>query len=91
MTAVGTLWRIPVNAHDQARSASLGVPATAGPTPIAGGILIGGMSGEVALVDAATDSIRWRMRLRGPIEEPPLVRNRQLIVVSGGGAVEVFQ
>lgn len=91
MSVAGSLWRVPVNAADQARSVPLGLPATAGPTPIAGGIVVGGMSGEVVLMDATTDSIRWRLHLRGPIEEPPLVRGRQLIVVSGGGAVEVFR
>ena len=91
MTIGGTLWRIPVAAPDQARSIALGVPAIAGPTLVSGGILIGGMSGEVVLLDAATDSVRWRMHVRGPIEEPPLVRARQLILVSGGGAVEAFQ
>jgi outer membrane protein assembly factor BamB len=91
LTANGTLWRIPVADPEQARSTAFRVPATAGPTPLAGGILIGGTSGEVILVDAATDSIRWRMHVRGPIEEPPVVRNRQLILVSGGGAVEAFQ
>ncbi len=91
MTISGTLWRTPVDAPDQARSVALGLPATAGPTPVAGSILIGGTSGEIVLVDAGTDSVRWRMHLRGPIQEPPLVRDRQLILVSGGGAVEVFQ
>ena len=91
LTANGTLWRIPVTAPEQARSTALRVPATAGPTPMAGGILIGGTSGEVILLDAATDSVRWRMHVRGPIEEPPVVRDRQLILVSGGGAVEAFQ
>lgn len=91
MTTGGTLWRVPVNAPDQARSIPLGLPSSAGPTPVAGGILIGGRSGDVVLVDAATDSVRWRMHVRGPIEEPPLVRARQLILVSGGGAVEAFQ
>ncbi len=91
MSAGGTLWQIPVGAPEQGRSVVLGLPATAGPTPVAGGILIGGNSGEVVLVDVATDSVRWRMQLRGPLEEPPLVRQRQLVLVSGGGTVEVFQ
>jgi len=91
VTANGTLWRIPVEAPELARATALRVPATAGPTLVAGGILIGATSGEVLLLDAATDSIRWRMHVRGPIQEPPIVRDRQLILVSGGGAVEAFQ
>ena len=91
VTGGGTLWQVPVDAPDQARSIDLKLPATAGPTPVAGGILIGGTSGEVLFVEAATDSVGWRMRVRGPIEEPPLVRDRELILVSGGGAVEVYR
>lgn len=91
MTINGTLWRAPVDAPDQARSVALGLSATAGPTPTASGILIGGTNGEVVLVDAVTDSVRWRMHLRAPIQEPPLVRDRQLILVSGDGAVEAYR
>jgi outer membrane protein assembly factor BamB len=91
LTTRGTLWRVPVDAPDAARSVALGVPATAGPTPIAGGVLVAGVAGDVLLVDAASDSIRWRTRRRGPIEEPPLVRDRQLIIVSGDGTVEAFR
>jgi len=91
LTARGTLWRVPVDAPDRARSVALGVTATAGPTPIAGGVLVAGVAGEVLLVDCASDSVRWRIRRRGPIEEPPLVRDRQLILVSGDGTVEAFR
>jgi len=91
LSARGTLWRVPVDAPDGARSVALGVSATAGPTPIAGGVLVAGVAGEVLLVDAASDSVRWRTQRRGPIEEPPLVRDRQLILVTGDGTVEAFR
>jgi outer membrane protein assembly factor BamB len=91
LTGDGTLWRLPVDSPAAARHVSLGIPATAGPTPIAGGVLVAGVTGEVVLVDAASDSVRWRMRRRAPIEEPPLVRNGQLYLVSGGGTVESLQ
>ena len=91
LSAQGTLWRVPVDAPDGARSIALGVPATAGPTPIVGGVLVAGVTGEVLLVDAASDTVRWRTQRRGPIEEPPLVRDGQLIIVTGDGAVEVFR
>lgn len=38
---------------------------------------------------SATESLTTSPR--GPLEEPPLVRQRQLVLVSGGGTVEVFQ
>ncbi len=91
LSARGTLWRVPVDAPDGARSVTLGVPATAGPTPIAGGVLVAGVAGEVLLVDAGSDSVRWRMQRRGPIEEPALVRDRLLILVAGDGTVEAFR
>ena len=91
LTGGGTLWRVPVDAPATARQVVLGVPADAGPTPIAGGVLVGGITGEVLLVDAVSDSVRWRTQRRAPIEEPPLVRDRQLFLVSGGGTVEVLQ
>jgi outer membrane protein assembly factor BamB len=91
LSARGTLWRVPVDAPDGARSVALGVSATAGPTPIAGGVLVAGVAGEVLFVDAASDSVRWRTQRRGPIEEPPLLRDRQLILVTGDGTVEAFR
>lgn len=91
LSARGTLWRVPVDAPDRARTVALGVPTTAGPTPIAGGVLVASVAGEVMVVDAASDSVRWRTKRRGPIEGPPLVRDRQLILITGDGTVEAFQ
>jgi outer membrane protein assembly factor BamB len=91
LTDDGTLWQVPVETPANARHVALGIPATAGPTPVAGGVLVGGVTGEVVLVDAASNAVRWRLQRRAPIEEPPLVRDRQLFLVSGGGSVEVLQ
>jgi outer membrane protein assembly factor BamB len=91
LSARGTLWRVPVDAPDRARSVALGVPATAGPTPVAGGVLVASVTGDVLFVDAASDLVRWRTKRRGPIAEPPLVRDRQLILITGDGTVEAFQ
>jgi outer membrane protein assembly factor BamB len=91
LSARGTLWRVPIDAPDGARSIALGVPATAGPTPIAGGVLVAGVTGEVLLVDTASETVRWRTQRRGPIEEPPLVRNGLLIIVTGDGTVEALR
>jgi outer membrane protein assembly factor BamB len=91
LTANGTLWRVPLAAPETAHSVALGVPATAGPTPVAGGVLVGGLAGTLLFVDAVSDSVRWRLQRRAPIEEPPLVRDRRLYVVSGGGIVEELQ
>jgi outer membrane protein assembly factor BamB len=87
----GTLWRVPLAAPERARSVALGVPFTAGPTPLANGVLVAGVTGDVMLIDATTDSIRWRTRRRAPIEVPPIVKDRQLFIVTGNGIVEAYR
>jgi outer membrane protein assembly factor BamB len=91
LTSAGTLWFVPLDAPDAARHVALALPATAGPTPVADGVLVAGISGEVLLVNAANGAVRWRVQRRPPIEEPPLVRDGQLFLVSGGGIVEVLR
>ncbi|OLC71294.1 MAG: hypothetical protein AUH78_18535 [Gemmatimonadetes bacterium 13_1_40CM_4_69_8] len=87
----GKLWLIPANAPLGARSFDLGIVATAGPTPVAAGVLVASVSGEVLLVSRADGSIIWRARVDGPVEEPPLVRDRQLVVVAGRGDIQVYR
>lgn len=87
----GRLWMIPVDAPDAATSHTLDIVATAGPTPLASGVLVGSVSGEILLVDPATGAIRWRAQVAGPIEEPPLVRDRQVVVVAGRGNIHTYR
>ncbi len=89
----GTLWLIPRDgpAAGGARSVALGIVATAGPTPLSHGVLAGSVSGEVVLVDPASGSIAWRAQVEGPIEQPPLVRDRQLVVIGGHGDIHVYR
>jgi outer membrane protein assembly factor BamB len=87
----GRLWIIPVDTPDAATSHPLAIVATAGPTPLASGVLVGSVSGEVLLVDPATGEIRWRAQVAGPIEEPPLVRDRQVVVVAGRGNIHTYR
>ncbi|PYP09793.1 MAG: hypothetical protein DMD59_07670 [Gemmatimonadetes bacterium] len=89
----GRLWTIPVDTPDAASSHTLDIVATAGPTPLAsgGGVLVGSVSGEILLVDAASGTIRWRAQVTGPIEEPPLVRDRQVVVVAGRGNIHTYR
>jgi hypothetical protein len=72
-------------------SHDLGIVATAGPTPLASGVLVGSVSGEVLLVDRSNGAILWRAQVAGPIEEPPLVRERQLVVVGGRGNIHSYR
>ncbi len=87
----GRLWIIPVNAPAAARSFDLDVVATAGPTPIAAGVLAAGVSGEVLLVSRTDGSVLWRTQVDGPVEEPPVVQGRQLVVVAGRGDIRAFR
>jgi outer membrane protein assembly factor BamB len=87
----GRLWMIPVDTPDNATSQALDIVATAGPTPVASGVLVGSVSGEVLLVDPKTGAIRWRAQVAGPIEEPPLVRDRQVVVVAGRGNIHTYR
>jgi hypothetical protein len=74
-----------------ATSRALGIVATAGPTPIVSGVLVGSVSGEILLVDRGGGSILWRAQVAGPIEEPPLVQGRQLVVVAGRGDIHTYR
>jgi len=87
----GRLWIIPADTPDGATSHTLGIVATAGPTPLASGVLVGSVSGEVLLVDRSSGEIRWRAQVAGPIEEPPLVRDRQVVVVAGRGNIQTYR
>jgi len=87
----GALWLIPAAHPAGARAIALRIVATAGPTPLAAGVLVASVSGEVLLVDPGAGTIRWRVQLDGPIEQPPLVRDRQLVVVSGRGDIHAYR
>jgi outer membrane protein assembly factor BamB len=87
----GALSLIPVDDPAAATRHALGIVAIAGPTPIVPGVLVGSVSGEILLVDRRNGTILWRAQVAGPIEEPPLVRGRQLIVVSGRGDIHAYR
>jgi len=91
LTRDGHLWLVPVNEAAAAKSYALGIVATAGPTPIVPGVLVGSVSGEILLVDRGNGSILWRAQIAGPIEEPPLVQNRQLVVIAGRGDIHAYR
>lgn len=87
----GRLWMIPVRAPAQATSHALNIVATAGPTPLVTGVLVGSVSGEMLLIDRVTGTILWRAEVAAPIEEPPLVRDRQVVVVGGRGNIHAYR
>ncbi|MGH7643952.1 MAG: PQQ-binding-like beta-propeller repeat protein, partial [Gemmatimonadales bacterium] len=91
LTRTGALWLVPVDAPAEARRHALDVVSVAGPTPTRSGVLIGGVNGEVLLVDRESGVVRWRTLVDGPVESPPLVRDRQLVVVGGRGDIHAYR
>lgn len=87
----GRLWIIPAEAPGAARAVTLDVVAVAGPTPTASGVLVASVSGEVLLVDPHAGTVLWRAQVDGPVEQPPLVFDRQLVVVSGRGDIHAYR
>ncbi len=87
----GTLWLVPADRPSAARSFALGITATAGPMPVASGVLVASVSGDVLLVDRHSGAILWRVQLDGPIEQPPLVRDRELVIVAGRGDIRAYR
>ena len=87
----GTLAIVPVACPDERRTLPLGVVSVAGPTVTRSGVLVGTVSGEILLVDPATGVARWRAQVAGPIENPPLVREGQLVVVGGLGDIHTYR
>jgi len=91
LTRNGKLWLIPAADTIGARALTLDIVAIAGPNPLADGVLVGGVGGEVLLVDPATGNVRWRVQADGPIEAPPLMRNGELVVVGGRGDIHTYK
>jgi outer membrane protein assembly factor BamB len=87
----GTLWVVPEDSVARARAFALNLTAVAGPTPIASGVLVASVSGDVLLVERGTGAALWRVQLDGPIEQPPLVRDRQLVVIAGRGDLHTYR
>ena len=90
VTLDGTLWRVPLANPDGATRTNLGAAVRAGPAPIADGVLIGTVTGEILRVGA--DSVTpWSVRIDGPVEQPPLVDRGSLIAVDGRGRIHLWK
>lgn len=90
LTARGDLWRIRLDAPGAARPVALGVVSRAGPTPVAGAVVVAGVNGEILLVDGQ-GARRWSARVGPPLVEPIVVDRRLLIAVSERGVVVAFR
>jgi outer membrane protein assembly factor BamB len=90
LTHDGELWWVPLDAPAHAAHAALGVVARGGPTPVAGGVLIASVAGQLALVDAR-GSRRWTARIKPPVVQPVSVDGRFFVAVSERGEVVAFR
>lgn len=90
VTIGGSLWRIPLAAPERAGAVPLGVAVRAAPTPIRDGVLIATIAGEILRV-SADGSVRWRVRVDGPIEQPPIVDRGLLVFVDGRGRIHAWK
>lgn len=85
----GDLWRIPLAHPEAARALSVRAAVRAAPSPVAGGVLVGTLNGEILLVRG--DSILPRGRVTGPVDQPALAADGILYVVDGRGRVHAWQ
>ena len=90
LTHDGVLWWVPLDAPARATKIAVGVVARGAPTPVAGGVLIAGVGGELALVDAQ-GAKRWTAHVHPPVVQPVVVNGRFLLAVSERGEVVAFQ
>jgi outer membrane protein assembly factor BamB len=90
LTGRGTLVIVPLERPAEARRVAVGIIARAGPTPAAQGIFLGGVRGEIVLVDSLGVH-KWDARILAPVAEAVLVDARTLIAVSVRGDVVMFR
>jgi len=90
LTGRGLLAIVPLAHPDAARRVVTGVVTRAGPTPTARGVLVGGVNGEIVLVDGA-GTHRWSARIEPPVSEPVIVDAHTLVAVSLRGDVVMYR
>ena len=90
LTHDGDLWRVPLDAPAHASRVALGVVARGGPTPVAGGVLVASVTGQLALVDR-TGIKRWIAQVKPPVVQPVTVDGRFFVAVSERGEVVAFR
>ena len=90
ITTAGMLCRVALADPSHVVRTSVGASVRAGPMPIADGILIGTVSGQIMRI--AGDSVTvWRDTVDGPIELPLVVDRGSLIAVDGRGRIHLWK
>ncbi|MEE8192577.1 MAG: PQQ-binding-like beta-propeller repeat protein [Gemmatimonadales bacterium] len=90
VTQNGTLWMIPLEFPEDAGTVPLGVVVRAGPSPLARGVLIATVHGEVAWFVPEVAEPLWLRQFKGPIETPPVLDRGKLFILDAGGRIHVW-
>lgn len=90
VTLGGRLWRIPLDAPRTARATDLETTVRAEPAPIADGVVVGTVPGEILIVRNGIVS-EPHLRVDGPIDHQPLVHRNALLVVDGRGTLRAWR
>jgi outer membrane protein assembly factor BamB len=90
LTGAGQLWTIPLDDPAAAAGTSLGIVARAGPTPVAGGVLVAGVDGRLEWVGRG-GAARWTAKLRPPVAAPLVADGGDVLAVSERGEVVLFR
>jgi hypothetical protein len=91
VTIGGSVWRIPLGAPGEASAVQLGVTVRAAPAPLAQGLLVATVAGEVLWVSGPSATPRWQVRVDGPIDQPPIVDQGLLIFLDGRGRIHAWR
>jgi outer membrane protein assembly factor BamB len=91
LTRTGRLVSVPLASPSAAHSVELGIISVAGPTPLANGVLVVDVGGVVRCVDPGTGADHWRVTVTGPVEQPALVWDGQMILIAGRGQVVSYR
>jgi len=90
LTHDGELWWVPLDAPAGAVHAALGVVARAAPVPVAGGVIVTDVGGQISLVDR-TGARRWTGTVHPPLAEAVVVDGRFFVAASERGEVVAFR
>lgn len=90
LTHDGDLWWVPLDAPSRATRVPLGVIGRAAPTPVAGGVIVAEVGGQLTLVDR-TGARRWTGSVHPPVVQPVIVDGRFFVAASERGEVVAFR
>jgi hypothetical protein len=86
----GTIWKVPLATPAAPVRIDLGVPVRASPTPLADGLLVATIPGEILRLTGSAEP-SWKVRADAPLEQPPIVDRGSLIFLDGRGRIHAWR